>query len=146
MSYTIYDTYKLIFNDYKEYIESNSQYSPNVQKYYRNTKPKFPLVICNLSDNTDSDDCTLGKEEFYEHFYFTITIYTKDKTQGANVVVPSQVISEELAELTMKFFGEKKKKKKTANKVIPNMDEDILRRVIYYQGMVGNTRLNIIRR
>lgn len=140
------DKYDLIFNEFKKFVEQNSQYGARVVKYNTNTSSYFPLVACTLSDNQDTDECTIDKIEYYEAFYFTIDIYTKDKTNGQNVVTASQVISDELSKLTMKFFGEKLNMKKTLNRPTPNLDTSILRKTIQYQCLIGNARGNIIRR
>lgn len=140
------DKYDLIFKEFKEFIQENSQYNPIVVKYNTNASPQFPLITCMLSNNTDTEHCTNDKIEYYEAFYFTIDIYTKNKTQGANIVTASQVINEELSRLTMEFFGGKLNMKKTLNKPTPNLDTEILRKTIQYQCLIGNARGNIIRR
>lgn len=140
------DKYDEIFNAFKKYIEENSQYGARVVKYNTNTSTYFPLITCVLSDNKDTEHCTIDKIEYYEAFYFTIDIYTKDKTKGANIQVASQIINDELSKLTMKFFGEKLNMKKTLNRPTPNLDTSILRKTIQYQCLIGNVRGNIIRR
>lgn len=140
------DKYDEIFDRYKEFIENNSQYGVRVVKYNTNTSTYFPLITCVLSDNKDTDNCTNDKIEFYESFYFTIDIYTKDKTKGNNLVVASQKISDELTKLTIKFFGEIMNMKRTLNRPTPNLDSSILRKTIQYQCLIGNVRGNIIRR
>ena len=140
------DKYDEIFNEYKQFIKDNSQYDARVVKYNTNTSTYFPIITCTLSDNRDTDNCTIDMIERYEAFYFTIDIYTKDKTQGANVTVASQVINDELTKLTVQFFGEKLRMKKTLNRPTPNLDTSILRKTIQYQCLIGNVRGNIIRR
>lgn len=140
------EKYDQIYDEYKEFIETNSIYSPRVAKSYTNKSSYFPIVTCMLSNNTDTENCTIDKLEYYEAFYFTIDIYTKDKTQGANIKVASQVINDELSKLTIKFFGEKLNMYKTLNKPTPNMDTSIMRRTQQYQCLIGNVRGNIIRR
>lgn len=140
------EKYEQIFKAYKEFMESNSQYDVRVVKYNTNTSPTFPLITCVLSNNVDTEHCTLDKIENYEQYYFTIDIYTKNITQGANIKVASQVISEELCKLTLQFFGEKLNMKKTLNRPTPNLDSGILRRTIKYQCLIGSARGNIIRR
>lgn len=140
------DKYDEIFNEYKQFIKDNSQYDARVVKYNTNTSTYFPIITCTLSDNRDTDNCTIDMIERYEAFYFTIDIYTKDKTQGANVTVASQVINDELTKLTLQFFGEKLRMKKTLNRPTPNLDTSILRKTIQYQCLIGNVRGNIIRR
>jgi len=138
--------YELIFDKYKEYLQSNSKYSPNVVKYNSNAISMFPTVVCTLSNWIETDNATIDKIEYYDQYYFTINIYTKDKTKGSNIVTASQVISEELSELTTQFFGNVLNMKRTRHSPEPNLDTSILRVVIQYQCLIGNARKNIIRR
>ena len=139
------DKYEEIFDRYKKFIEENSQYNARVVKYNTNTSTYFPLITCILSDNKDTDYCSLGKEEYYESHFFTINIYTKDKKTD-NGTVASDVINKELCKLTAYFFGGELNMKKTLNKPTPNLDTSILRRTMQYQCLIGNARGNIIRR
>lgn len=138
--------YELIFDKYKEYLQENSQYSPIVVKYSSNTVSKFPTVVCTLSNWINTDNATVDMLEYYDEYYFTINIYTKDKTKGTNIVTTSQVISEELSELTTQFFEKILNMKRTRHSPQPNLDTSILRVVIQYQCLIGNVRKNIIRR
>ena len=87
------DKYDEIYQAYKNFIENESQYDVRVVKYNTNTSSYFPVITFVLSNNTDTDYCTNDKIEYYEANYFTIDIYTKDKTIGANKVA-SQVITD----------------------------------------------------
>lgn len=140
------DKYEQIFDEYKEFIEKHSQYNAKVVKYNTNTSTHFPIITCVLSNNIDTDEKTIEGLEFYEAFYFTIDIYTKDKKNGQNIVVASQVINDELSKLTIAFFGEKLNMKRTLNRPTPNLDTSVLRKTIQYQCLIGNVRGNIIRR
>ena len=140
------DKYDEIFDRFKKYIQNNSQYGARVVKYNTNTSSYFPLITCVLSDNKDTDEATVDKVEYYESFYFTIDIYTKDKTSGNQIVTASQIINDELSKLTMNFFGQELNMKKTLNRPTPNLDTSILRKTIQYQCLIGNVRGNIIRR
>ncbi len=140
------EVYDEIFNAFKNYVEENSEYNPRIVKYNTNTSTYFPIITCILNDNKDTNYCTIDKIEYYEEFYFTIDIYTKDKKNGNNVVIASQIINDELSRLTMEFFGGKLNMKKTQNKPTPNLDTSILRKTIQYQCLIGNVRENIIRR
>lgn len=140
------EKYDLIFDKYKKFIEENSQYNARVVKYNTNTSTYFPIITCVLSDNQETDECTNDKIEYYESFYLTIDIFTKDKTQGGSIKVASQVISDELTKLTIQFFSDKLNMKRTLNRPTPNLDTSILRKTIQYQCLIGNVRGNIIRR
>lgn len=139
------DKYEEIFDRYKKFIEENSQYNARVVKYNTNTSTYFPIITCVLSNNLDTDYCTNDKIEYYESFYFTINIFTKDKNTNEGVIA-SDLINKELCKLTTYFFGEIMNMKRTLNRPTPNLDASILRRTIQYQCLIGNVRGNIIRR
>ena len=137
------DKYDLIFDAYKKYIENNSKYGARVVKYNTNTSTYFPLITFIQSDNRDTDKNTNKNIDYFESFYFTIDIFTKNQGSGAKLIA-SQIIDKELETLTIEFF-KKLNMKKTLNKPTPNLDTAIFRRTIQYQCEMGN-RGNIIRR
>lgn len=137
------DKYDLIFDAYKKHIEDNSQYGARVVKYNTNTSTYFPLVTFTLSNNVDLDNNSLKNVDYFEKFYFTIDIYTKNKGSGDELIA-SQVIDKEIELLTTAFFRQLGFKK-TLNQPTPNLDTSIFRRTMQYQCEIGN-RGNIIRR
>lgn len=137
------EKYDLIFDAYKKHIEDNSQYGARVVKYNTNTSTYFPLITFTLSNNVDLDNNSLYNVDYFEKFYFTIDIYTKNKGSGEELIA-SQVIDKELESLTSSFFRQLNFKK-TLNKPTPNLDTNIFRRTMQYQCEIGN-RGNIIRR
>lgn len=137
------EKYDLIFDAYKKYINDNSQYGARVVKYNTNTSTYFPLITFTLSNNVDLDDNSLYNVDYFEKFYFTIDIYTKNKDSDGQIIA-SQVIDKELETLTADFFKQLNFKK-TLNKPTPNLDTSIFRRTMQYQCEMGN-RGNIIRR
>lgn len=137
--------YDEIFKEYKEYLQDNSIYKPNVVKYNTNQTTYFPTVSLKLSNTTDSDSVTLDFIEKYDNYYFTIDVYTKNISTN-NGKVASQVVNSELVNLTHKFFGELLRMKRTGSRPTPNIDMSIDRTTIEYQAMIGNVRKNIIRR
>ena len=138
------DKYEEIYARFKPYIESNSQYNAEVVKYNTNTPSRFPLVSFVLDDTKNTDNCTNDKIEFYDSHYFIINIYTKDKNRNGSTIA-SQVINDELTKLTIQFFDQLNMKR-TLCKYTPNIDTNVLRRIINYQCLIGNVRGNIIRR
>lgn len=138
------DFYENVYQAYKKYIINNANFGDIVVKKSNETSPRFPIISCQLSNNTDTDRCTVDKREYYEAFYFTINIYTKDKKTN-NTTIASKVINDELSNLTIEFFN-KLNMKKTLNRPTPNLDTSILRKTIQYQCYVGNARIDIIRR
>lgn len=135
--------YDLILDAYKEYIKTNSQYGARVVKYNTNTSTYFPLITFVQSDNTDVDSKTPKDIDYFERYYFTIDIYTKNKIVDGETIA-SQEISKELETLTAIFFRNLNMQK-TLNRVIPNIDTSIFRKTMQYQCIMGN-RENIIRR
>lgn len=138
------DKYNDIFQKYKEFIVANSSYEPRVVKNYTSTSAYFPIISCQLSNFVDTDYCTIDMIENYNEMYLTIDVYTKNKIKGG-VEIASQEINDELTELTIKFFNSIKMKRNLC-RLTPNLDKDITRRTIQYQGLVGYARNNIIRR
>lgn len=139
------EMYDLIFEKYKYFIEQNSIYQPRVVKYYTNTSTYFPIISLTLSNDTHTDNATIDKIEYYDEHYYTIDIYTQNKTRGANIVTASQVINDELTKLTIQFFDQLNMRR-TLCRPTPNLDKSVLRKTIQYQCLVGNARKNIIRR
>lgn len=133
-----------VYNAYKKYIKENSSYGDIVVKHCNESSPRFPVISCVLSNNTSTNKGTIDKIEYYEAFYFTINIYTKDKVIN-NKTIASKVINDELSNLTIEFF-DKLNMYKTLNRPTPNLDTSILRKTIQYQCYVGNARIDIIRR
>ena len=137
------DKYDEIFEVYKNFMESKSQYGVRVVKHNTNTSTYFPLITFELSNRVDTDIKTYKNIDNYEKYYFTITQYTKNKKNGA-VMIASQEIDKELENLSLEFLH-KLNLKITVNKPTPNLDTSILRRTIQAQGEI-NSRYNMIRR
>ena len=138
------ERYNDIFKEYQKYIADNSNYDARVIKTYTSTSTKFPIISCQLSNFIDTEFCTIDMIEKYEEMYLTIDIYTQDKNID-NSTLASQLINDELTNLTIKFF-ESKKMKRTLCRLTPNADKSITRRTIQYQGLVSRYNKNITRR
>lgn len=138
------DKYELIFQDLKKYVESNSQYNVRVVKNNTNTSPYFPIVVCQLSNITDTEFCTIDKIENHREMYLTNDVYTKDKTIN-NEKIASQVINDEITKLIIKYF-ENINMRLTLCQMTPNLDNNILRRTIHHQGLTSLTRNIMVRR
>ncbi len=137
------DKYDEIFEVYKNFIKSKSQYDVEVVKYNTNTSTYFPLISFELSNRIDTDTKTYKNIDNYEKYYFTINQYTKAKKVGGKMIAP-QVIDKELEQLTIEFLH-KLNMKITADKPMMNLDTSIFKRTIQAQGEI-NGRYNIIRR
>ena len=137
------DKYDEIFEAYKNFIKSRSQYDVEVVKYNTNTSTYFPLISFELSNRVDTDVKTYKDIDNYGKYYFTINQYTKAKKVGGKMIAP-QVIDKELEQLTIEFLH-KLNMKITADKPMMNLDTSIFRRTIQSQGEI-NGRYNMIRR
>lgn len=138
------DKYEDLFEEYKDYIVKNSQYSARVVKYNTNTSTYFPIITFMLSNCINTNNCTIDKIEYYDAYYFTIDVYTQDKIVNKKKIA-SQIINDELVKLTIRFF-ENKNMYRTICTPTFNIDTSILRTTIQYQCLIGNARSNIIRR
>lgn len=138
------EKYNEIFQNYKEFIVERSIYSPRVVKDYTSTSTHLPIISCQLSNLMDTDFCTIDMIENHDEMYLTIDIYTKNKTVNGEEKA-SQLINDELTELTLQFFNSIKMKK-TLCRLTPNADTSITRRTIQYQGLISYARGNITRR
>ena len=138
------DKYEEIFQLEKEYVESNSQYNVRVVKSNTNTSSYFPIVVCQLSNITDTDFCSIDKIENHQELYIRNDVYTKDKTVGSDKIA-SQLINDELTKLIINFFSKLNMRMTMCNST-PNLDKDIMRRTIQHQGLVSLSNKNITRR
>lgn len=135
--------YEVIFDRYKKYIEENSIYKPRVVKYNTSTSPYFPLITCPLSDETIAFKST-KKIEKIENIFFTIDIYAKDIVKGSKKIA-SQMVVDELKQLTYQFFEDGLNMNRTLSRPTPNLDTSILKHTIHYDCAINN-RGNITRR
>ena len=138
------DKYEEIFQLEKEYVESNSQYNVRVVKNNTNTSSYFPIVVCQLSNITDTDFCSIDKIENHQELYIRNDVYTKDKTVESDKIA-SQLINDELTKLIINFFSKLNMRMTMCNPT-PNLDKDIMRRTIQHQGLVSLSNKNITRR
>lgn len=138
------DKYEEIFRLEKEYVESNSQYNVRVVKNNTNTSSYFPIVVCQLSNITDTDFCSIDKIENHQELYIRNDVYTKDKTMENNKIA-SQLINDEITKLIVEFFN-KINMRMTMCNLTPNLDKSIMRRTIQHQGLVSLSKNNITRR
>ena len=138
------DLYNEIFQQEKEYVESNSQYGVRVVKSNTNTSSYFPIVVCQLSNMMDTDFCTIDKIEEHGELYISNDVFTQDKTVD-NQKVASQLINDEITKLVVEFYN-KINMKMTMCNFTPNLDKSIIRRTIRHQGLVSRERKKITRR
>lgn len=136
------EKYDLLFKQFKQFISNNSQYNARVVKYNTKSSTYFPVITFVMSDNTLGES-SIDNIDKFDNYYFTIDIYTQDKKNNDSIIA-SQVINDELTELTNKFFSELNMRR-TLCQYTPNIDDEILRRTLRFQCSISN-RGNIIRR
>ena len=135
--------YEVIFQRYKQFMLENSKYSPRVVKYSSRESAYFPFSTCELKNYTDTNTKTQKKVDKSKNFYFTINHYARDIVKN-NKTVASQLVIDELTELTHQFFGEMLGMYCTLDRPTPNLDTEILRQTIQYDCQINN-RGNIYR-
>lgn len=136
--------YDVIFERYKQFILDNSKYSPRVVKYSSRESADFPLTTCELKNDIDTNIQTQKKIDKSKKFYFTINHYARDKVINKKTIA-SQIMINELVDLTNTFFGDMLNMRCTLDTPTPNLDTEILRQTQQYQCEIDN-RGNIYNR
>lgn len=129
------DVYNGIFQDAKKYIQSNSQYKPIVSKDTPQESNKFPLVIIKQIDDPLYDE-NLDKTDQRFNLVFEIEIYTIDKDN-----IAKQVITEELKKLVNDIFDIKYGFTRKANNPAPNIDLNVDKRYMRYEGKIDENNI-----
>lgn len=130
-----------LYLEYKEFIESNSQYSPRVVKDFTYKSSHFPVVDFKHDNSVETEDRTLDGIEYYDNESFSVTIYAQDKGN-----ISRNVIIDELVNLTHIFFGLKYNMQRSYCRNLPNLDANVGRKIMKYKCRWGNVYGNIWRR
>lgn len=130
-----------LYLEYKEFIESNSQYSPRVVKNFTYKSTYFPIIDFKHDQSVNSDDRTVDQIEYYDNEDFSATIYAKDRGN-----VSRNVIIDELARLTDIFMNLHKNMRRSYARDLPNLDTDVGRKIMKYKCRWDNIYGNIWRR
>ena len=95
------DTENGLFNLYKEFILQNSAYKPLIFNDTPNQLAQFPTITFIESDNRDSSDGnSIDRNEFVDILQYKIDIYTKNQTNG-NQLIARKIVTTELKDLTI---------------------------------------------
>lgn len=130
-----------LYLEYKQFIETNSEYEPKVVKDFTYKSTYFPIVEFKHEDSIGTNNRTLDQIEYYDDEEFSITIYAKDKgTLSRNVVI------DELEQLTHIFMELHKNMRRSYSKNLPNLDTNVGRKIMKYKCRWGNIYGNIWRR
>ena len=123
-----------IFPELKEYIETNSNYSPLVTKVYTEQSKVFPIVTVQLvRERQVFGNLTWGERRY--PFRININVYSNDKTIN-NTKVSKIAITDEISELVETYFNESCKVSLNREDDIANIDGNIRRNIIIVEGIL----------
>ena len=128
----IYDS---IFQYAKSYITTHSQYSPLVLKVSPQQQKKFPLVIIRQIRDPLIDE-NLDKTDQRFKIVFEIEIYAIDKAETIK-----EEITEELIGLVNDVFDEHYGFNRKTNANIPNIDLNVNRQHMRYEGKLDENNI-----
>lgn len=121
--------YNDMFANAKEYIQTNSVYSPYVLPLHPENSKIFPLVIIEqLNDPMISE--TLDKQERKYQITIEVNIFAIDNTTTDNIT-----IAEELTGLVNTYFEDTCGMRRTDNTPIPNIDDLVYRKHLMFTGI-----------
>lgn len=129
------DIYKtIIYPGLKEYIITNSVYSPSVTKVYTEQSKVFPIVTVSLSRVINNYGNLSYSEENYP-FRIDINVYANDKTIN-NSKTSKITIADEISDLVETYF--KNNYRVTVNRQddLENIDGTIRRNFIRISGVL----------
>ena len=93
-----------IFKNFKTYLQSKSQFSPNVFNSTPKNLAVFPTITFKENNNTQNlNATTLNRVETVDNITYTIEIYTKDMVINGNTYSKKE-ITNELKYLIFDFF------------------------------------------
>jgi hypothetical protein len=129
------DLYKeKIYPELKEYLTTNSIYSPTVSKIYTEQSKIFPIVTVQLVREKQIFNTLTWGEKTYP-FRIDINVYSNDKTIN-NTKVSKIVITDEISSLIEDYFNNNYKVSITRQDDIANIDGNIRRNFIRIDGIL----------
>lgn len=123
-----------IFPELKEYVETNSSYSPLVTKVHTEQSKVFPIVIVQLVREKQIFNTLTWGEKTYP-FRIDINVYSNDKTIN-NTKVSKKTITDEISDLIEGYFNENYKVSITRQDDMANIDGNIRRDFIRIDGIL----------
>lgn len=126
-----------IFNNYiytnlKEYVESNSIYSPKVTKKQTQESKVFPIVPVRLLPIENKYNNLSYSEETYT-FGIEINIYSQDKYTN-NLKVSKKTVCDEVTNKVIEYFKNNYKVSIKVEYDMPNIDSNIHRNYVRITG------------
>lgn len=127
------DVYDQIYRYARNYIEQESQYSPQVKKDTPPTK-KFPLVIIKeIRDNLYDENLNKTDQRF--RIGYEIEIYAMDKQN-----IAKQTITNELKKLINDVFDEHYGMNRRFNRELLNIDTDVYRWKMRFEAKIDENK------
>lgn len=122
------------FPELKNYVETNSIYSPIVTKVYTEQSKVFPIVIVQLvRERQIFNNLTYGEQTY--PFRIDINVYSNDKTIN-NTKVSRKVINDEIVGLVEEYFNSNYKISISEQLDLANIDGNIRRDFIRVEGIL----------
>ena len=123
-----------IFPELKEYIETNSIYSPLVTKVYTEESKVFPIVTVQLiREKQIFNNLTYGERTYPFRIY--INVYSNDRVIE-DTKVSKIAVTDELSGLVENYFNESCKVSLSREDDIANIDGNIRRNFIEVEGIL----------
>lgn len=123
-----------IFPELKEYVETNSIYSPLVTKVFTEQSKVFPIATVQLiRERQNFGNLTYGEKRY--PFRIEINVYSNDKVIN-NKKVSKIAITDEISDLVETYFNENCKVSISRNDDTANIDGTIRRNLIIIEGIV----------
>ena len=122
------------FPELKNYVETNSIYSPIVTKVYTEQSKVFPIVTVQLvRERQIFNNLTYGEQTY--PFRIDINVYSNDKTIN-NTKVSRKVINDEIVGLVEEYFNSNYKISISEQLDLANIDGNIRRDFIRIEGIL----------
>ena len=123
----------------KEYIQSNSKYSPAVLKTTPQEINQFPLVVIPECKLILKDETLKHKEKEYR-LIFDIELYATDKSVGSKKVARQSIIAE-LEKLIYEVFEEHYLMRVAEPKPTPNIDRNVDRLYLRAEATINEKKI-----
>lgn len=123
----------------KEYIQSNSKYSPAVLKTTPQEINQFPLVVIPECKLILKDETLKHKEKEYR-LIFDIELYSTDKSVGSKKVARQSIIAE-LEKLIYEVFEEHYLMRVAEPKPTPNIDRNVDRLYMRAEATINEKKI-----
>lgn len=123
----------------KEYIQSNSKYSPAVLKTTPQEINQLPLVVIPECKLILKDETLKHKEKEYR-LIFDIELYSTDKSVGSKKVARQSIIAE-LEKLIYEVFEEHYLMRVAEPKPTPNIDRNVDRLYMRAEATINEKKI-----